>query len=75
MPELPEVETVLRGLKDRALGRRITAVIVGHPGVVIGSPEDFATRLEGKSLRACAAREKPWPSNSASWMANRRFTS
>ena len=50
MPELPEVETVLRGLKDRALGRRITAVIVGHPGVVIGSPEDFATRLEGKVI-------------------------
>src|SRR5437660_279066 len=31
MPELPEVETVLRGLKARVLGRRVTAVEVRQP--------------------------------------------
>ncbi len=50
MPELPEVETVLRGLKERALGRRITTISIGHPGVVIGSPEKFAARIEGKVI-------------------------
>ncbi len=50
MPELPEVETVLRGLKDRALGRRITAVEVFHPGVIVGPPEEFVSRLEGRVI-------------------------
>ncbi len=50
MPELPEVETVLRGLKERALGRRITTISIGHPGIVIGSPEEFAARIEGKVI-------------------------
>ncbi len=50
MPELPEVETVLRGLKERALGRRIAEVTVCHPGVIVGSPEEFVSRLEGKVI-------------------------
>jgi len=50
MPELPEVETVSQGLHKRALGRRISAVEVRHPGVIIGSPEQFAAELEGRTI-------------------------
>ena len=50
MPELPEVETVLQGLQKRALGRRISAVEVRHPSVIIGSPQQFATELEGRTI-------------------------
>ena len=50
MPELPEVETVLQGLKQRALGRRILSVEIRHPAVVIGSPEQFTAELEGRAI-------------------------
>ena len=50
MPELPEVETVLQGLQKRALGRRILSVEVRHPGVIVGSPEQFAGEVEGRSV-------------------------
>jgi formamidopyrimidine-DNA glycosylase len=50
MPELPEVETVSQGLQRRALGRRIQAVEVRHPGVIVGSPEQFAGELEGRAI-------------------------
>jgi formamidopyrimidine-DNA glycosylase len=50
MPELPEVETVLRGLKVRALGRQITTVDVRHPGAIAGSPEHFALNVEGRRI-------------------------
>jgi formamidopyrimidine-DNA glycosylase len=50
MPELPEVETVLHGLRERALGRRILAVEVRHPGVIVGPPEQFAAELEGRAI-------------------------
>ena len=56
MPELPEVETVLRGLRKRALGRRIVAVEVLHPGIIAGGTEDFISRIEGRT--AVAARRK-----------------
>lgn len=47
MPELPEVETVRRGLEARVLGRRITAVEVRHPQVIAGSAEDFEQKVRG----------------------------
>jgi len=50
VPELPEVETVSQGLQKRALGRRISAIEVRHPGVIIGSPEQFAAELEGRAI-------------------------
>jgi formamidopyrimidine-DNA glycosylase len=49
MPELPEVETVLRGLRKRALGRRILAVEAMHPGVIVGRKEDFISHIEGRT--------------------------
>jgi formamidopyrimidine-DNA glycosylase len=50
MPELPEVETVLRGLRKSALGRRIAQVEVDHLGVIVGDPAEFAERLEGRTV-------------------------
>jgi len=50
VPELPEVETVLQGLKQRALGRRILSIEVRHPGVIIGSPEKFVAEAEGRTV-------------------------
>ena len=49
MPELPEVETVLRGLRRRMLGRRIIVIEVRHPAIVLGDPEAFVSRLEGRT--------------------------
>src|SRR5271157_126174 len=51
MPELPEVETVLRGLKKRVLGRRISRVEVSHPQVILGSPDDFTESVRGREIR------------------------
>jgi formamidopyrimidine-DNA glycosylase len=50
MPELPEVETVAQGLKRRALGRLVAAVEIRHPAVIVGSPEEFVSTLEGRTL-------------------------
>jgi len=47
MPELPEVETVRRGLEDRVLGRRISRAEVSHPQVIAGSVEDFEQNVRG----------------------------
>ncbi len=56
MPELPEVETVLRGLRKRALGRRIVAVEVLHTGIIAGDVEDFISRVADRT--AVAVRRK-----------------
>jgi len=47
MPELPEVETVRRGLEARVLGRCITAVEVLHPQVIGGSLAEFERNVRG----------------------------
>ena len=53
MPELPEVETVRRGLAFVVTGRRIERVTVLHPRPVrrhLAGPDDFATTLEGRTF-------------------------
>ena len=47
MPELPEVETVRRGLEARVLGRCIIAAEVNHAQVIAGPVEDFEQRVRG----------------------------
>ncbi|HEV7679787.1 MAG TPA: bifunctional DNA-formamidopyrimidine glycosylase/DNA-(apurinic or apyrimidinic site) lyase [Candidatus Dormibacteraeota bacterium] len=48
MPELPEVETVVRDLRDAVAGRTITRVDVLHGGVIrFPLPEAFAAGLQG----------------------------
>jgi len=58
MPELPEVETVLRGLRARALGRRVGEVDVRHPGAIAGSAEDFARHIEGRLIHSLERKGK-----------------
>jgi formamidopyrimidine-DNA glycosylase len=47
MPELPEVETVRRGIEARAAGRHIVGVEVRHPQVIAGSPDLFEQNVRG----------------------------
>ncbi|HEV2177625.1 MAG TPA: bifunctional DNA-formamidopyrimidine glycosylase/DNA-(apurinic or apyrimidinic site) lyase [Terriglobia bacterium] len=52
MPELPEVETVRRGLQRRVTGRRVAAVEVrgNGPLVITGSPDEFAAAVIGRAI-------------------------
>jgi formamidopyrimidine-DNA glycosylase len=50
MPELPEVETVSRGLREHALGRRLSAVEVRNRAVILGSARDFVQGIAGRRI-------------------------
>jgi formamidopyrimidine-DNA glycosylase len=59
MPELPEVETVRRGLADRVIGRRIERVEVGRPRTVRRtSPQEVIDGLTGTTMIAADRRGK-----------------
>ncbi len=58
MPELPEVETVLRGLNERALGRRVAGVEVVSPLVIVGSQDEFVGAVTGRWIKAVARKGK-----------------
>ncbi|HET9143436.1 DNA-formamidopyrimidine glycosylase family protein, partial [Actinophytocola sp.] len=61
MPELPEVETVRRGLDDHVVGRTIAAVEVFHPRSIrrhLTGAVDFAGRLVGRRVEAVDRRGK-----------------
>ncbi|MGF1647839.1 MAG: bifunctional DNA-formamidopyrimidine glycosylase/DNA-(apurinic or apyrimidinic site) lyase [Kineosporiaceae bacterium] len=53
MPELPEVESVRRGLADLVTGRRVVGVAVHHPRLLRDQPGgegELAARLTGRLL-------------------------
>ncbi|HZQ34221.1 MAG TPA: bifunctional DNA-formamidopyrimidine glycosylase/DNA-(apurinic or apyrimidinic site) lyase [Mycobacterium sp.] len=61
MPELPEVETVRRGLAAHVAGRTITAVRVHHPRAVRrheAGPSDLTARLIGQTVTGTGRRGK-----------------
>jgi formamidopyrimidine-DNA glycosylase len=58
MPELPEVETVRRGLEAAMDGERITRVEVRRPDLRWPLPKDFAQRLRGKRVTGVGRRAK-----------------
>lgn len=58
MPELPEVETVRRGLIPRLVGRRIVRLQQQRRDLRVPLPAKFAERLEGRSVRAIDRRAK-----------------
>jgi len=58
MPELPEVECVVRGLRRRIIGRTIERVTVHLPRIVRGSPLDLAEHLPGRIFRDVRRRGK-----------------
>ncbi len=50
MPELPEVETIVRQLEPALVGRTIAAVQVRWPGTVVGSLPAFHSALRGTRI-------------------------
>ena len=61
MPELPEVETVRRGLEQHVTGRLVTDVSFGHPRAVRRQPggrAEFRDRLRGRVLGIAGRRGK-----------------
>ena len=58
MPELPEVETVCRGLRSKLLGKRIERVEVRRPDLRIPFPQGFAARLAGRQICSIDRRAK-----------------
>ena len=51
VPELPEVETIIRGMAKRVVNRRILDVDFREPRTVVGDPEKTARRLRGQFIR------------------------
>ena len=59
MPELPEVETIVRELASSVRGRTIEGVEVIHPGLIDGdTPAEFAAGLQGRRIGAVTRRAK-----------------
>ncbi len=58
MPELPEVETVMRGLQPVMEGKRIALTEVRRPDLRWPFPEKMAERLTGVTIKALHRRSK-----------------
>ena len=58
MPELPEVETVCRGLESPLVGHQLTKVIQRRPDLRWPLPENFAERLQGRTVKRLYRRAK-----------------
>jgi len=58
MPELPEVETVRRGLEPVMDGARFVRVEQRRPDLRFPFPKNFSARLEGQTVRGIGRRAK-----------------
>jgi len=58
MPELPEVETVRRGLQPAMEGARFTRVEARRPDLRFPLPKNFVQRLEGQTVVGLGRRAK-----------------
>src|SRR6478735_567296 len=58
MPELPEVETVRRGLQPVLEGARLVRVEARRPDLRFPFPDRFSERLTGKTVTALGRRAK-----------------
>ncbi|MEO6248950.1 MAG: bifunctional DNA-formamidopyrimidine glycosylase/DNA-(apurinic or apyrimidinic site) lyase [Sphingomicrobium sp.] len=58
MPELPEVETTVRGLRKVLEGRRLTSVIPRRADLRRAIPQDLGQRLTGARVTALGRRAK-----------------
>ncbi|MSO77646.1 MAG: bifunctional DNA-formamidopyrimidine glycosylase/DNA-(apurinic or apyrimidinic site) lyase [Alphaproteobacteria bacterium] len=58
MPELPEVETVCRGLRSALVGRRFLSVEARRPDLRFPFPDGFAARLTGRRVERVDRRAK-----------------
>ncbi len=58
MPELPEVETVCRGLRPKLEGQKLERVIQRREDLRFPLPNDFADRLTGRTVERIERRAK-----------------
>ncbi len=58
MPELPEVETTLRGIEPHLSGKHITDTQVRQPALRWPVPADLTQRLKGQVIGNCTRRGK-----------------
>ena len=58
MPELPEVETVRRGLEPALVGRRLKSVRLNRPDLRFPFPAQLAETVTGKRVTALRRRAK-----------------
>lgn len=58
MPELPEVETVRRGLEPVMAGQKISRLEVNRPDLRFPFPARFRARLEGQRIESLGRRAK-----------------
>lgn len=58
MPELPEAETIVRGLRPLLVDRTVASVRVVKPDVLRASPRAFATRVRDRTFSAVGRRGK-----------------
>jgi formamidopyrimidine-DNA glycosylase len=58
MPELPEVETVVRGIRPRLVGRRVVKLVQRRPDLRTALPHRFPERVEGRLVSAVERRAK-----------------
>lgn len=58
MPELPEVETTVRGIKPHLLNQQIVSVTVRHPTLRWPIPSDLAEQLCGQTITQIYRRGK-----------------
>ncbi len=58
MPELPEVETVCRGLAEMLVGRRLVRVEARRPDLRAPLPAGFARRVQGRRVTRISRRAK-----------------
>lgn len=58
MPELPEVETIVRGLRGPLLGRTFTHVVVNWPNSIRTPIPELQRRLPGQRIEAISRRGK-----------------
>ncbi|MES1981784.1 MAG: bifunctional DNA-formamidopyrimidine glycosylase/DNA-(apurinic or apyrimidinic site) lyase [Pseudomonadota bacterium] len=58
MPELPEVETTLRGIEPHLLGQRIAATVIRQPQLRWAIPTYLPEMLNGQTIRTLQRRAK-----------------
>ena len=58
MPELPEVETVRRGLEKLILGKKITSIDIRYPKMIKTDLDQFQKKLPGQVVKSMGRRGK-----------------
>ena len=58
MPELPEVETVRRGLEKLILGKKISSVDIRYPKMIKTDLDEFQKEVPGQVVESMGRRGK-----------------